>query len=148
MPKIKKTSPAKEIAITNNSLRIPHVLFSFKYLTKNAKHSFAFFKKEFRSAHSAYKALFEKLQFSSRMTMAEFSGLSKETGYELLPFEQFPKSMQAVLSNTGIVTKDKKLAVMRFKNEEYRIICQPDVNHDNVWHVIGFDFDMSAYNHG
>lgn len=149
MSKVKSTGTLPVISSSKKPLSVNHVLFSFKYLTKNSKHSFNFFgKKDFREAQIAYHELFDKMQEVSNMSMTEFSGLPKEKGYELMRFEDFPKSTQAILSNTGIVTKDKKLAIMRFYRETCRMISQPDVNHDSIWHVICFDFDKSAYDHG
>lgn len=33
-------------------------------------------------------------------------------------------------------------------SQKYRLICIKSVNYSNVLHIIGFDFNHNAYNHG
>lgn len=126
---------------------IPHALFSFKYLTKNNNYSFSFFKKDTKRAHDAYKGLLKKINEISIVNMDALGLLPKEKGFETIPFRQFSNSVQNILSNTGIITNESKLTIFRFCNS-YRTICKQDSKAQNIFHIIAFDFDFSAYDHG
>ena len=65
---------------------------------------------------------------------------SKEIGFESIPSKQLklqPKNLS--------LPPDSKVLCIRFKKQTYRML---GIKNKDVFHVIGFDFDYSAYNHG
>lgn len=123
------------------------IFISCKYLTDNKKYNFSHFKNDFRTAKEAYDDLFSKLKDLGKHTMRSIMQLDKRNGLESIPFSMFHQSFQQIMLRTEIVTKDSKLFVLRFHNQQYRMICMPNPLHQNIWYIIGFDFDYSAYSH-
>ena len=79
--------------------------------------------------------------------MTDLLGLRKQNGLETLFYKSFSPAMQAVFRNTQIISGDSKLIVFRFCKGKYRMICKPDNELQSILHVIGFDFNHSAYEH-
>ena len=148
MAKIKNVEKHGDIINGHSKpLIVDHILFSFKYITKNKKHSFNYFCTDMRKAHKAYEALFQKMNKISIITMTQLLGLRKDSGVETLSYSRFNSSMQEILGKIPNITSDSKFMVFRFCNGCYRMICKPDETYQNILHIIGFDFDYSAYTH-
>ena len=120
--------------------------FSFDTVTQNKNYSFK--KVDKGSKVGAYEALLVKLNDLSSINAAEAHERGKIKGMEKIPYVQLSEGMQKICDGTGIVTKDSKVAVFRFCNQQYRMICKDDLIHSNLMHIIAFDFDYSAYDHG
>ena len=153
MSKVKKHIAAKQNNSVKKSENIvesrPLVSFNFKYLTDNKKFNFDYFK-DMRIRHDAYKTLCDRLQELSAYDVMTLRGMSKQQGCEAIPYSDFNDSFQAVLNKVEIVSKDSKLLIFRFNKGNYRIIVKSGIldKHENILHIIGFDFDYSAYDHG
>ena len=120
-------------------------VFSFKYYDKaNKQHSFVHFDKgKQRDKLPAYESLLDKLTQLSSTSMLELSGISKNTAFETLSYNQFNENLKNVFQRCEL-PPDSKLTVFRFCNQQYRIICSSD---DNIFYIIAFDFNYSAYKH-
>lgn len=95
-------------------------------------------------------ALEEFLKFVQRLTaktQLEISSLSKEydCGFEQMAFAQINCNPHGIT-----LGKDTKICIFRFGDNEngddYRILGFFE-NKQAVFHIIGFDFDYSAYKH-
>ena len=147
MSKVRDNS--KTVINDSGTLKTNYPLFSFKYMSSNNNYNFKFFgNKEKSKKLSAYDELMAKLKTISEMSMKDFGILPKATGFELLELSDFNHNVKSILKNTGIVSKDSKLMVSRFCNEKYRMICKQDNKHQNIFYIICFEFDYSAYKHG
>lgn len=127
---------------------VPKICFGFKYLTTNSHYNFDIFAKDKSKKCLAYEELISKMQFLSQINVAESAMLGKELGSESFPVSQFSKSIQEICKGVDIISGDSKLVVFRFCHKDYRLICKNDIMHANLMHVIAFDFDYSAYDHG
>lgn len=148
MPRIRdKKKPADKV---QQPLLPPldHIVFSLKYLTSNGTHSLAYFGKDFRKSQDAHAALIERMQELCQLTISEARARGKISGSEHIPYKQLRKSMQGICDTVEIISKDSDLTVFRFRQNDYRILCKADLNHANLMHIIAFDFDFSAYDHG
>lgn len=150
MSKIKNKRKKSSVRTPTQEFNIEHALFSFKYLITNDNYTFKYFGKDSRAASLAYKGLINKLNEISQEDMSSILGKPKDIGIETLPYRQFNKPFQNILDGIPVISKDSKLTVLRFKagDKNYRIICKSDLSSQNIMHIIGFDFDFSAYNHG
>lgn len=118
------------------------VVFSFEYLTKNKNYMFAYFADRIRDELQVRQSLSELLKALSTKTWVEVAQLDKraQCGFETLP------AIQLRFSPDGYdFSRDEKVWVFRFGNQQYRLI---GIQSDNVLYVLGYDFDYSAYNHG
>lgn len=127
---------------------LDHIVFSLKYLTSNGTHGLAYFGKDLRKSQSAHAALIERMRELCQITIAEARARGKISGSEHIPYKQLKKPMQGICDTVEIISKDSDLTVFRFQQNEYRILCKADLNHANLMHIIAFDFDFSAYDHG
>jgi hypothetical protein len=126
---------------------IHSISFCFQYQTKNKSYCFKYFNKA-SDSYKAYSYFFEKLCELSTIDMNEAKTRGKISGCEPIPYKNFSKSFKKILAGTQVISKDSVLSVFRFCQNDYRLICKTDINHSNLLHVIGFDFDFSAYSHG
>ena len=147
MAKIKENQRLKKIGYVQTP-ELNHIVFSFEFWTTNAKYNFEYFKKSLRDKEKAYDELHSKLHELSGMSILEVKERSKERGAEYLPYSRFSPSFLSILNNTGIVTPDSKLKVIRICNQNYRLICKEGVQDSKVLYLLGIDFDYSAYDHG
>lgn len=120
--------------------------FSFSHMTSNNRYSFK--KVDAGNKTNAYEKFIGKLAELSGIDVIEAHQLGKIRGMEKIPYKQLSESMKQICIDTGIVSKDSKVAVFRFNNQNYRMICKDDIMHPNLMHIIAFDFDFSAYDHG
>lgn len=123
-----------------------NMCFGFQYVTTNKQYRFDKLDKSIKL--NAYNGLFEKLEELSRMTPSQAHLLGKVKGMEKIPYKQLSDNLKKVCDGIDIITKDSKLAIFRFGNQGYRLICKDDIMQSNLMHVIAFDCDFSAYNHG
>lgn len=146
MTKLRGKKPEK---VRANPPSLPkHFIFSFKYLQTRGHCSFEYFKKDIRAKTEAHEAFIQILHKMSQKTIDDIIGERKANGFEMMPLSSFKSKYQEILLNTGIVSRDSKLIVIRFNSGRYRIIGKMDASAQNVIHVILFDFDFSAYDHG
>lgn len=144
MGKIKDNKGKDYIVEPNKSLSVNGVLFSFKYMSSNKKRCFKYFEKDVKKSKLAYESFFQRISELSQLEMKEVINLPKNIGLETIPYKEFKACFSGI---DEIVSNDSKLTVFRFNNNNYRIICKQDINHQNIFYVLGFDFDFSAYKH-
>ncbi len=145
-PTIKKENIMKAMEKANcpNS---NHPVFCFRYLTTNNKYNFEFYKNSNATEKNSVAAkLVEKLDEMSKRSWVELFLNSKENGgleqlsYDIVRFKPFNYNSE------GILSEDTKYTIMRFDSDDKRIIgikrsgCP-------IYHIIGFDFNHSAYPH-
>ncbi len=133
---IPKTKPVEKIS------------FNFKYITSNKTYGLKYFCGDCRNSEKALSELFNKLEELSKITLTDAKANGKIQGCEPLKYSKFNLSFQQIMDNTDIISKDSSLEVFRFCQNNYRLICKPDIIHTNLLYIIGFDFNYSAYNHG
>ena len=80
-----------------------------------------------------------KYQYKSWL---ELGKESKKTGFETILYSQLNFSPNGLeLSN------DTKLIIFRFNKQNWRLIDYKSSNFKSVLHIIGFDFNFTAYKH-
>lgn len=136
-------------------LKLKCPAFTFKYtMLDHSTYGFKYFSSEWRNAHGAYKGLIDKLASLSSTEINTVLGDPKKTGLETIPMKRLAIPIQNAVKG---ISEDRnkaepKLAVFRFKNDtintEHRLICLQDYRDQALFHIIGFDFNFSAYNHG
>lgn len=137
-----KISEKKDDNTFLSSSQLNYPVFCFKYLTTNNSYNINYFKKSTDKA-KAYGALFYIINHLQGQTWLETMNKRKQIGFESIAYKTFNFK-----PNGYKLSKDDKLLVIRFKRGLYRMIgIKSDVNKD-VFHVLGFDFDYSAYDHG
>lgn len=130
----------------NNIVKEPdgtlnYPVLCFKYLTKNKKYTIQYFKKS-ADKQKAYGALFHLINDMQNTTWNELFLRSKGRGLETIEMSELKFKPQLTL------TPDTKVLVIRFRRQKYRMVgIKSDINKD-VFHVFGFDFNYSAYDHG
>jgi len=117
--------------------------FSFRYLTKKKDFNLEHFsKKERRKRENAHDKILKRMSEICTKKYVYWQGLDKKRGCELLNYSQMkfsPKDLD--------LTSDSKLYIFRTESDEFRIIGYKAGDCPTL-HIIGFDFDYSAYNHG
>ena len=114
----------------------------FKYLTSNKKYNFGYFN-NLRESIEGKAIILDKIIDIQKYSWLELMQMRKNIGIEYIDYEQLKFSP----SNTKIV-EDSKVVIMRLNSQNWRLIGVKSKNLKNVLHIIGFDFDFSAYNHG
>jgi hypothetical protein len=139
-PKIKKS------AIEEQKIKAAcpeHVVFCFRYITHNNSYNFKYFKSsQQREKERTICNLYSKLEEVSRMSWRDFQSLPKEVGMETIPINRLKFEQHQDL----IVTEDQKYISIRFESQNKRIIGIKASNCP-IMHIIGYDFDYSAYDH-
>lgn len=125
---------------------IEKICFGFSHMTRNKNYSFD--KVAVGDKIAAYEALLGKLNDLCGININEARLRGKKLGAERIPYTQLSTSFQGVCDTSAIVSKDSNVVVFQFGNHNYRLICKDDINHSNLMHIIGFDFDFTAYDHG
>lgn len=125
-----------------------HISFSLKYVPNNKKHSFEYFERDVRNAHRAYEALFSKMKSLCQTDISAAYQVGKIQGCEPIPYCRLSETMRSICDTVEIISRDSSLLVFRFCQNDYRLLCKSDLNHPNLLHIIGFDFNFSAYDHG
>ena len=114
----------------------------FKHLTKDKKFNIKYFRddKEKLKAYGSFFYLVGSIQETDWLTLYQ---KSKASGLETIPSNQInfkPYNYK--------LTPDEKVIVFRFYHGKYRLIGVKSAKNKDVLHVLGFDFDHSAYDHG
>ena len=134
--KISKEEDNNKVSIKKD---IDYPVFSFKHITTNKKYNINHFNKA-RDKAKAYGALFYIMDVFQNRSWLESMNLDKKNGFETISYKELnfnPKGFS--------LAKDDKLLIVRFKRGYYRMIGMKE---DNIFHVFGFDFNYSAYDHG
>lgn len=139
MAKIKPAKSPNKLSERPRNMDYP--VFCFRHLTTNKAFLISPIK-SVRDKAECYDKLIEKLEDIQSVTWLVFSGRPKKTGMELIPNNQININAKGLE-----LTKDSKLVVIQFNNHKYRIIAHRSQS-DNILHIIGYDLEFNAYNHG
>lgn len=145
---IKDKSKRKDKVSKEDIKPLSHISFSFRYLTTNGNFNFSYFGRDIRKSKEAYEKLLERMIELCNQDMSTAKSRGKIQGCEPIPYKQLSQSMQIICNAIEIIAKDSSLSVFRFGQNNYRLLCKTDIIHPNLLHIIAFDFDFSAYNHG
>jgi hypothetical protein len=117
--------------------------FSFRYLTTNKNYNLEYFNDMHKAREASYFLIF-KLTESSQHKISELLSWNKKRGFETIPHGRF---RHKILVEGFALPDDAKLHILRFGNQDYRVIFfkQPDIS--NLFHVVMLDFNHSAYDH-
>ena len=124
-----------------------HPWISFRYMTTNKGHSLAFLDAlDSRDREVTMRRLLERLEEISSRPWLDWTGLRRQVGFETLPKDEI--TFQA--AQDAPLTSDMKLYIFRFDTNlgsgKGRIIGFK--NHPcAAYHIIGYDFDFTAYAH-
>jgi len=118
-------------------------VFCFGYLTTNGSYNFDYFNNDKNGKLQAFEKLLVMLAELSRTRWTELLIMGKKRGMETIEFQQ-------VHFNPSNLTiqKHEKMYIFQFDCGKKRIICYKSVNCRLTLHVVGFDFNFSAYDHG
>lgn len=118
---------------------------SLRYITKNKRHSLEFFSHSSERIKTLEK-LYEKFEELSSIPWSSWMAKQKERGMETIYYEQLNFSPNPDLK----ITKEEKIYILRFDTYQGtgkgRIIGYKK-SPCAVFHIIGYDFDFSAYTH-
>lgn len=116
-------------------------IFCFKYLTANKKYNFKYFEKDLNLLKAKNIILDEVIKYQCK-TWLEWGQENKKTGFETIT------SNQLNFSPAGIdLSNDTKLVVFRVNSQKWRLIGYRSDIFKGVLHIIGFDFNYTAYKH-
>ena len=116
-------------------------IFCFKYLTTNKDYSFKYFQNDKDLQYSKAIILDDIIKLQGRGWLAWGRGCG-EAGFEAITYNQLnfrPANLD--------LSSDTKLIVFRINSQNWRLIGYKSDNFKGVLHVIGFDFNYSAYKH-
>jgi hypothetical protein len=120
---------------------LSYPVFCFKHLTTNKSYNFDYFKNS-KELNEAKSIILDKLIETQSKTWLELHQLNKRLGIETLPYSKIRFS-----SNDYEISKEQNIYVFRLNSQNWRMLgIKSEINKD-VLHIIGFDFDFSAYNH-
>lgn len=142
MKKLKDSSKQEKLHFLSP---LEKICFSFEKMSSNKNYSFNSLAKGIKE--TALQDFVDKLKFFSSANFSYFITMSKNKGFESIPYNQLSESVKQICDGTSIITHDSKLIVFRFGNGKYRAICKNDTIHSNLLYIIACDFDFSAYNH-
>lgn len=121
------------------------LVFSFSWMTHNARYDLKALKKMKGSASKPLENLLDFLVHLSSLSWNDLADRSKfKGGYEVLPLAEMKNSIidgVPAEQTAGLLG----LIVFRFNKEADRLIA---LRTGNTLHVLGFDLDHSLYNHG
>lgn len=153
MPKIHSKQPSPKInkaQISENQgcSSDQHPFFSFRFMTTNKVHSLSFLDSMRGPARElTLRSLYEKLEAISQRPWVYWAQERKKSGLETIKYEQ----LRFEPSTDVTLTKDTTLYVFRFDTYQGtgkgRIIGFKG-SPCSALHIIGYDFDFSAYPHG
>ncbi|MCL2814610.1 MAG: hypothetical protein FWD23_08425 [Oscillospiraceae bacterium] len=143
----------KSNKITSNRIKTetqiaqePKIALRYNYLTTNKHYNMHYFNNKSMKLN-AHDELMAKLIEITGSTISHISSIGKEKGAEPIPYSSLKENLQDSLKNIEIVSKGATFTVFRFCQQNYRLICLKDAINKNILHIIGFDFDYSAYAH-
>lgn len=120
---------------------------SFRYMTANKDHSLAFLEGlEVRDRECTQKHLISRLEELSRHPWSDWINMRKRNGLETLSADELTFSP----AQDAPVTKDMTMYIFRF--DTYQGIGKGRIigfklSPCAAYHIIGYDFDFSAYDH-
>lgn len=121
------------------------IWFSFKYMTSNSRHSLDYFKSG-KEREITLASLYSRLNEISKKTWRDWLGYSKKYGLETMSVQQ----LHFDADSGANLTKDTSLYIFRFDTHlgtgKGRIIGFKS-DPCSVFHIIGYDFDFTGYNH-
>jgi len=123
-----------------------HPWFSFRYMTRNSAYNLKSLP-EGKAREQTLLKLYERLEELSGKEWLYWNSQPKKTGTETIEYSD----LNFTAGNGAAITGDSKLYVFRFDTHQGtgggRIIGYKE-SPCAVLHIIGFDLDYSAYNHG
>lgn len=135
-----KKKDNKKIKIIDSKVE-EYPIFCFKYLTTNKNYCFKYFQNDKDLQYSKAIILDEIIKYQYKSWL-ELGRESKKTGFETISYSQLNFSPAGLeLSN------DTKLIIFRINKQNWRLIGYKSENFKSVLHIIGFDFNYSAYKH-
>lgn len=137
-----KLKSIKNDKLKESSENKEYPIFCFKFLTTNNKFNFNYFTSEKEIKESKSIILDEIIRLQTK-NWIEWGLERKSIGYESIPITKIK-----FRPNNMITTNDMKVIVFRVFSQKWRIIGIKSPFSKGVLHIIGFDFDYSAYNHG
>lgn len=124
-----------------------NICFSFCYLTANGSFNFDYFNSSQKRECETIKAsLYDRLEELSKYKWIDLMALPKGHGFETIPVSRLkfqPSEMDDISGQKAIVFRFKGV-----NGKDCRIIGIKEDHCSAVCHVIGYDFDYSAYDHG
>ena len=142
-PQISRGNPQLGYSIGGDCDQYP--TFSFRHLTANSKYNFGYFNaSQSAKMKEAKHSLYDRIEALTRQEWKYWGSLGKANGYETIEFSRL-KLAPIDLK----ITKDNKIYIFRFEigKKSARIIGYKKGSCPII-HVIGYDFDFSAYDHG
>lgn len=124
---------------------IQYPTICLKHLTGNKNYNFEYFTHNVRDKNKAHESFLRWIAKVQDQTWLELTQQNKRTGLETLENHRFSFQGKDIQK---YVSPDTKMYVFRFHSEKYRIIGFKDSRCSNTLHIVGFDFDYSAYDHG
>lgn len=118
-------------------------IFSFRYLTNNKTYSFEYFNDTQGARKVAHSLLIKLIELSSQK-ISDLLMLNKTQGFELIVHSSFNHTL---LIEGVPLRNDVKLYIMRFNNQNSRIIFHKAPSAPNLFYIMAFDFDYSIYDH-
>lgn len=121
--------------------------FSFRYMTQNSEYSFKFLDSlDTDNREKILKGLCTKLEELSKQPWLYWQGMKKSAGLETIRLDQLNFSA----NDDGNFTKETKVFVFQFESYQGSHsgrILGVKLSPCSVLHIIGFDFNFSAYKH-
>ena len=126
--------------------QVKYPVFSFQYIDLSSKQfSIEYFQKnKGLPIVSVFGSLFDKLKRISSVPILDLADTGKVAAFETLSYSQFDQKLQNLFRSVQLAP-DAKLTVFRFCQQKCRLICSSD---DNIFYILAFDFNFSAYDHG
>ncbi len=141
--KIKKKTGTESIGCSSKQ----YPWFSFHYMTRNSKYSFKFLDSlDTNDREKILTGLFAKLEELSKQPWVYWQGMKKRAGLETINLDQLNFSA----NDDDDFTKETKVFVFQFasyQGSHSGRILGVKLSPCSVLHIIGFDFDFSAYKH-
>lgn len=119
------------------------MFFSFIHLTKSSKYNLNIQSKNIPEKASCYESLLKRLSDLSCKDWVYWLTQGKSSG-----IESIQKHRIKFEPNDLELTDDTKVFIIRFNNQKHRILGIKKEKECSVLHIIGFDYDYSAYDHG
>ena len=145
--KLKNKEKQIKLGQQNTASCLNNVCFSFFYMTSNSRYNLGYFSNSQKRETEIVKSnLYDRLEELSKLTWLELAGLPKKQGFETIPVDSLNFQPSNFSSSQG-----KKAIIFRFKGvngNDCRIIGIKEEHCSAICHIIGYDFDYSAYNHG
>lgn len=123
--------------------KLDYPVICLRHLTTNAEHNFDYFKKDKNKKLEAYEFFLKKIEEIQKKTWKELMLSNKFKGFETMNKSGIKFEGKDV---SGLISGDTKIYVLRF-GKDYRLLGFKTSRCNNSLHIIGFDFNFSAYKH-